>query len=419
MFKKLPKVPLGDLLLDPGNPRFADGFVFDQENHDLESMQENVIKHFENKETDAGEGEESDNEKYGVDNLITSIRTIGFVPIDKPVVRRIEGTGKFRVIEGNRRVCACKILLNEHLSETANGRTNPGDRRPSPLSEDVYQSITHLDVLELDLDGLSEEEQKRRERIVLGVRHHGSLLEWKPLPKAFSVYQEYMAIEPPLEEFTWIGDRERKVRDIFTLGKASPKKALRGYIAFKQLKDSGFSIEPGHFSLLQELVTNSKISGIGGRLTVDSSNFRLSEPSLTEVNEFCQFDTRDSSEGTPQDFNILKDPKSVKALARLIDATRSGDSAVSDLAKSLLEKVKLCEIPLEPMKEHPEQSAVEALTEFQNRKAWVDELRVLLDRISTDSDLEYSKFGGTNDYLRLDDLDAQMRVFRRVFELNK
>lgn len=422
-FTKLDNIPIEQLLLDPSNPRFADGFAGIDFDGDVEDLQEKVIKHFENRDSDSGdeEGSSNEGEKYGVNNLITSIKTIGFVPIDKPVVKKIKGSTKYLVIEGNRRVTACKIILREHKKHVDAGlKHEPNNpNKPYPLSDSILRTIQKIDVFELDINGLTDEELKRCERIVLGVRHHGSLLPWAPLPSAYSIYREYMSIDPPLTAFRWDSKRASHVCDIFTLGKQSPKKALRAYVAFRQIRDTGFSIQPSHFSLIQELVTNAKLTTSQGYLTIDPNTFELSNSSLTKADELCQFSDRDSCPQTPKDFKILKDPKSVNHLAKLVAATMNGsDQAISNYAKTLLQQVEDRERPLEALEGHPQQCAVDALIEMQNRRRWVDELERLLARLAVDDELDVTEFGATNDIQKLKDLDDQLEVFRLVFQIN-
>lgn len=419
MFKIIKNVPIDQLLLDPSNPRFAEGFSLKEEHEDLEGVQEQVIRHFENRDTDTGDedfGSGSEEEKYGVNNLITSIRTIGFVPVDKPVVKRVKGSKKLLVIEGNRRATACKIIIRKHKEQADKG-LKPDPERDYPLPESILETIQCIDVLEIKSDGLTEEELKRQERVVLGVRHHGSLVEWEPLPKAYSIFKEYMEMDPPLQDFKWNNKRANHVRDVFTLGKQSPRKALKSYAAYRKLRDSGISIQPHHFSLVQELVSSAKLTTTQGYIAIDPNSFELSEDSITKLDLLCQFATRDQSKQTKSDFKILRDPKSVKQLAKLVDACRNSDQAVAQFAVSLLQEVESGERPLEAIEGHSLQAAADALLEFMNRRKWVDELERLLARLDGDDKLALEDFGATNDLIRLEELDKQLEVFRLVFQL--
>ena len=114
------KISLDRLLLDPNNPRFAEDFKFAKDRvpeSEIKNQQQKIIDHFKNAENDDFGGlgedrkdhedkldeliEDSPDTNYGLKPLIDSIASIGFVPIDKPVVAKINGSDDFLVIEGN------------------------------------------------------------------------------------------------------------------------------------------------------------------------------------------------------------------------------------------------------------------------------------------------------------------------------
>ena len=334
MLKSINAISIEKLMLDPANPRFADNFSFevnDISDDEVASKQSEIIEHFEGRESDDGsEDQDSDqSEKYGVGDLKNSIKNIGFQPIDKPVVRRIGKSDKYIVIEGNRRICACKLLLKRHNELTEQGRKT--GKNTDILSDYVLSTIKNIDVVELDLDEVGEEERKRRIRVILGIRHHGSLLEWDPLPRAYSIFKKYMTISPSLDEFTWENARAKKVSEIFTLKEKTPRKDLKSYIAFKQLKDAGFKNEADHYTLIQSLVTNTKLAS-ANYIISDGDTFKLTEDSLSKINDLCQFSIRDSLAGkeSKDNFKILREPKSVSVLARLVKECRNTDQSIAE-----------------------------------------------------------------------------------------
>jgi len=422
MLKSINAISIEKLMLDPANPRFADNFSFevnDISDDEVASKQSEIIEHFEGRESDDGsEDQDSDqSEKYGVGDLKNSIKNIGFQPIDKPVVRRIGKSDKYIVIEGNRRICACKLLLKRHNELTEQGRKT--GKNTDILSDYVLSTIKNIDVVELDLDEVGEEERKRRIRVILGIRHHGSLLEWDPLPRAYSIFKKYMTISPSLDEFTWENARAKKVSEIFTLKEKTPRKDLKSYIAFKQLKDAGFKNEADHYTLIQSLVTNTKLAS-ANYIISDGDTFKLTEDSLSKINDLCQFSIRDSLAGkeSKDNFKILREPKSVSVLARLVKECRNTDQSIAETAKDLLEEVETRERPLEHVP-GAKISAIDELTAFMNRRKWVDEIEKLLVKAQEEENLDEKNFGATNDIIELEGLDKQLEVFRRVFQLNE
>jgi ParB-like chromosome segregation protein Spo0J len=111
-------VTLGVIFLDPNNPRFETKVkVADSSVKEL-TVQQSALARMDD---------------FGIDDLKESIKKVGFVQIDKIVVRPLKPDG-FVVVEGNRRVAALKSLekeLNEKEIEL----------------EDVRNSILNLKVI--------------------------------------------------------------------------------------------------------------------------------------------------------------------------------------------------------------------------------------------------------------------------------
>ena len=99
-------VQLDDLLLDPNNPRFA------ELGEEIDQVPEHRFAE-EGVQGDAfGKMKES---RFAVTELRNTIKELGFLPMDRLVVRRWHGPPnapeKYVVIEGNRRVTALKWLI--------------------------------------------------------------------------------------------------------------------------------------------------------------------------------------------------------------------------------------------------------------------------------------------------------------------
>src|SRR2546426_12134508 len=87
-------VGLGDLLLDPNNPRFGNPGTVSEERIGEQGVQEAAMQKIED---------------IGIGDLVSSIQRYGFAPTDPLVVKKLKG-GKFVVIEGNRRVASLKKI---------------------------------------------------------------------------------------------------------------------------------------------------------------------------------------------------------------------------------------------------------------------------------------------------------------------
>src|SRR4051812_33121508 len=94
-----------DILLDPNNPRFAD-------------ISDDSLNVPESRFADPNVQEEAFKKmmhpKFDVITLAKSIETVGFIQVDNIVVKQIDQTGVYVVVEGNRRVTALQYLIREY-----------------------------------------------------------------------------------------------------------------------------------------------------------------------------------------------------------------------------------------------------------------------------------------------------------------
>ena len=110
-----------------------------------------------------------------LDPLIKSILRIGFLPIDRVVVR-LWKDGKYVVVEGNRRIAAIKKILKDY------------ERGRISLREDVLNSIKEIEVLVID-------EEKRNipvlQNLIQGIRHVQGVKGWGPYERAMMIKELY------------------------------------------------------------------------------------------------------------------------------------------------------------------------------------------------------------------------------------
>ena len=104
------QLQLSQLLLDPNNPRFS------ELGKQLGSIPEG---RFADSKVQASTFEKMKNEKFDVVELRDTIKALGFLPMDRIVVRKWNGPAqsdieKYVVIEGNRRTTALKWLIELH-----------------------------------------------------------------------------------------------------------------------------------------------------------------------------------------------------------------------------------------------------------------------------------------------------------------
>lgn len=209
------------IYLDPNNPRFVGQnwrFVPDAEIA-KESVQENTRQVLE--------------QKFSVDKPKMNMEVNGYLPIDRVIVRKF-GESKYVVLEGNRRICAAKII----------SQSTPDD---SPIPEDVLDSFRVIPCLKYTG---SEEDASW---IFQGLRHISGLMDWSSFNKA-KLLVEQMEVENL--NLTEVGKR-------FGLTAHGAGQWVRGYYAFKQAREeSDFinEIDERSYSYFQELFSRSNLA---------------------------------------------------------------------------------------------------------------------------------------------------------------
>lgn len=169
---------------------------------------------------------------FDVKSLYDSIEEIGFLPIDRIIVRKIGDTDNYVVLEGNRRLSAIKWLIFDH------------NRGEITLSEYKLDSMCEINVIEYH--GLSERE-KIDKLILQGSRHLSGVKDWGPFEKA-------TAIMGLLND----GKSATEVGAILSISAIEVNRFKRGYQALKQWSDDdeyGKFAVPDMFNIIQTVTT--------------------------------------------------------------------------------------------------------------------------------------------------------------------
>ena len=156
------------LLLDPNNPRFS------ELGEELNPVQEG---RFADDKVQASTFEKMKNPLFDVSELRDTIKTIGFLPMDRIVVRKWKGQQadnrpRYVVIEGNRRVTALRWLLSLH------------DVGKETFDENTLQNYREFQCLLLD-DDLAPASATL---VLPGLRHVSGIKEWGAYQKAKAVH---------------------------------------------------------------------------------------------------------------------------------------------------------------------------------------------------------------------------------------
>lgn len=172
---------------------------------------------------------------FDVRELRDTIKTIGFLPMDRMVVRQWRGDTegeplRYVVIEGNRRLAAIRWLLDLHES----GKET--------LDESQLTNLAKLECLLLD-DRVAPEAAAL---ILPGLRHVSGIKEWGPYQKARAVYV--------LRE---TGMSPQEVAQSLGLSTRAANSAYRCYQALERMKSDeeyGEFAEPKLYSYFEELL---------------------------------------------------------------------------------------------------------------------------------------------------------------------
>jgi hypothetical protein len=390
---KIIHVDIDKLYLDPNNPRLAEDFGFSgkvETLDDIRQFQAKILKKFmEPTPTD-------EDTFFDIKDLVDSFKRIGFIDIDRIICRELED-GKYLVLEGKRTTSALKVLARKNYDEVE--------------EEQIKLSLQRVPITVIESKGRSEKEISDEISILLGVRHHGSLLEWEPLPSSFSVYDTYMTLSAPVTEFRLEMRRIKQVASMLSIHQTKVKQRINTYLVYNQLKDAIDGVKPKHFSLIQAILDSRTVRG--HFIEEDKSTYKISENSIDNFDRLCEFANRDKQK---DDKKKLQEPKSVTKLAKIVRAVNSPEPHVKGYATSLLGEFLDGEIPLQSCKGkdgHIITGAVERLTDIMRQKDWIDEMETLISKMK--SELDINDFGNKpNDQFHKEQLEKPLRIIEAV-----
>jgi hypothetical protein len=277
-------VRLDQLLLDPNNPRFAElgdpPDVVPESRIAEPKVQREAYEKMKNVRFDVGE-------------LRDTIRTLGFLPMDRMVVRRWRESDPAKptyvVVEGNRRAAALRWLLELH--ET--GRDT--------LTEDQIANFSQLGVLLLDIDRAPDSARW----VLPGLRHVSGIKEWGPYQKARTVFVLREAGATPQEAAQSLGLSTRSANQLW-----------RSYLALEQMsQDEEYEefAEPRKYSYFEEVF---KRPNMRDWLGWNDGDRRFSNEE--RVKEFYSWVVGEVSDDGERSEPKLPEAKSVRELSRFI-----------------------------------------------------------------------------------------------------
>lgn len=390
-------VKIEDLVLDPNNPRFVKDFKIEERvpEDKLVESEERILSYF------SIDKPRSDEEVTNAFDLYESMLNIGFVPIDRVVVRKVEDTKKYLVIEGNRRVSTVKKLL-ALLQDDSTAVTKQKDK--------IRKHVESFQVIPcklIETEGLTEEQISHNIAVLLGLRHHGSLLEWDPLPRAYNIYSEYMILDGvPRTEFKVDKKSIDDVSARLSIPSAKVRTALKTYVAYLQLCEANPSVKDKHYSLIEAAVTNRYLSQY--YLNTDTLTYQLDDESIVKFDELCQFEKRDDSQYKGK--KIVNKPQAIGRFASLLKRMNEQEHNESRLyISSQIERL------LDEDSELTLEQANDNVTNYLNRIRWVEATETLLAK--QEGKLEVSDYTGVgNDRAEREAISATLKKLRRIIE---
>ena len=278
-------IKLDDILLDPNNPRFAElGEEVDivpDNRYGEEKIQKITYDRMKSKSFDVLE-------------LRDTIKTIGYLPMDRIVVRGWRSSGmdttKFIVIEGNRRITALKWLMELH------------DSGKETFTDEQLINFKEIHALQLNDDVAPETARW----ILPGLRHVSGIKEWGPYQKARAVFILRETGCSPQEAAQSLGLATRGANQLW-----------RSYLALEQMKkdeEYGEYAEPRLYSYFEEVF---KRPNVREWLQWDDNERQFQK--TDRLREFYTWVIGEiGEEGEPAEPK-LPEAKSVRDLGRIID----------------------------------------------------------------------------------------------------
>ena len=213
------KISLDEIYLDPNNPRFTSlkwDDIPDQQISDA-SIQAATKRKLE--------------EEFSIYKLVDNIQINGFLPIDRVIVKKF-AENKYVVLEGNRRICAAKNIMELYKEN------------PEQVEESVVDSLKEISCL------IYTGSERQPSWVFQGLRHIIGIQEWPAYNKARLLVQ---LMEDENLSLTEVGKK-------FGLTAYGAGQWVRGYYAFIQAaEESDYTqeIDERAYPYLQEIFSRS------------------------------------------------------------------------------------------------------------------------------------------------------------------
>jgi len=284
-------IQLHDLLLDPNNPRFS------ELGEELNTIPEG---RFSDEKVQTNTFEKMKDPLFDAAELRDTIKTLGFLPMDRIVVRKWKGSTpdgrqKYVVIEGNRRLTALKWLIALH------------DVGKETFDKDRLENLTNLNCLVLDDAVVST----TASLILPGLRHVSGVKEWGAYQKAKAVHALRKSGMSPQESAQSLG-----------LSTRAANAAYKCFLALEQMNDDeeyGEYAQPKMYSYFEEIFKRPNVRSW--------LNWSDEEEKFNNQENLAEFYSWMIPQGEDNSSPKLPEAKSVRDLSQII----SDDNALNIL----------------------------------------------------------------------------------------
>ena len=275
-------IGFGDLYLDPNNPRFY------TERSPKDVPDKKIT------ESRIQIRAEKDIKGHDIEELYNNILRNGFLPLDRIVVRPIDGVlDKYVVVEGNRRLAALRLL-----------RSRIADAEVAEDLDDEYLENLRASTDELDVLVYRGDIGHDISWLLQGVRHISGIKQWQPAQRARLVADQ---IDGQHLGFSEAGQK-------FGLSAQAVGRLYRSYKALEQMRqDDEFQkrARNDYFSLFEEAYRNRTVRDWLG-WSDDDHEYK----NIDNLQQFYSWITPDEEH---EDDRRINDPRQIKKLGSLLN----------------------------------------------------------------------------------------------------
>jgi hypothetical protein len=352
-----------DLLLDPNNPRLQLGWSKHYDDSEIDSMdlQDSIYQTILKR-------------KHRTDRLINSIKRQGFIKGSNDlVIRKLTGSKKYVVLEGNRRTASIRYLLS-----------NKNDLAPH-----VKESLSAIPVKTFKYQKNSTHSREDVIDVLFGIIHLEGPEAWGSMESAAyynRAYERELIRQTNPRYFHWDEAIGAPLAERVNTTLPALKKMIGIYRVYANMKKKNYKVSTDSYSLLEMAITKTAVNKT--IFEYDSKQLRMASIGMDRFSRLCLEDCAPVT--NPQSFNAFafivkngteyqvdmvleqkQDPLEVKRKAQKTKKTNQFRNRMQELTAEL-KKIKLEEF----------KGTEEEMRLFTTLKRTVDEIGKKIKKLS-------------------------------------